>query len=141
MTGNPYAPEVERIRDAEPWQNRAACIGVDPEQFFTYTANHDTQARLMGEKYCDNCPVRQDCYNLSQQLNAADIRYGAYGIWAGLPPKVRIRNNPWACTHERNEANTRPGSHGGCRPCHVERERARRARLRLEAEAARRAAA
>jgi hypothetical protein len=124
VTGNPYAPEVTRDRDNEPWETRAACAGTNPEQWFTYTANHDTQANLLGEKYCDGCPVRLQCAQMARETSATGIPFGAFGIWAGEPPIRRaFREELRDCGHDPARVSRGDAK---CLDCRLAYEHARR---------------
>lgn len=77
------------MNDHHPiWQERAACLGADPEVFFPpATATGNTLKRLVSHAlaYCAVCSVRDEClqyaYNTDQR----------YGIWGGVTAKQRGR--------------------------------------------------
>lgn len=65
------------------WEDRAACVGLNPRLFFPATgANADVAA---AKAVCAGCPVRRQC--LDAHLGERE------GIWAGTtePERRKIR--------------------------------------------------
>jgi hypothetical protein len=70
------------------WLDRAACLGIirtDPEYYaYVWPARHvgaATKTFNYGrfiEKYCDRCPVRDECRDYANRSNSL-------GIWGGDP--------------------------------------------------------
>jgi WhiB family redox-sensing transcriptional regulator len=59
------------------WQERAACIGSDPELF----ASGVTSRVLKAKAICEHCPVIDDC--LSFAIANDDFEVGVYGGLTG----------------------------------------------------------
>lgn len=60
------------------WQDAAACLGADPETFWSDTTNDTAvdEMRPIAERYCATCPVIHAC--------AADAdRNRHQGLWGG----------------------------------------------------------
>lgn len=73
-----------RLRLFEPgedlgWQNRAACVGVDPELFFPDRTHNTGNAK----KVCRQCPVRNQCLGYALRHNEQ------FGVWGGLTVRER----------------------------------------------------
>jgi WhiB family transcriptional regulator, redox-sensing transcriptional regulator len=67
-------------RDANrSWQNRANCLGVDPELFFPERGASTREAK----EVCRGCEVRGDC------LEYALANGEKFGIWGGLSERER----------------------------------------------------
>ncbi|MDP9392651.1 MAG: WhiB family transcriptional regulator [Actinomycetota bacterium] len=88
------AAEVERLlRDAVPepvpyrgdvsWQDRAACVGIDPELFFEQHVGPQVRAACLG------CPVRAEC--LGTALTELGDTPGTWGLWGGTSHRQRQR--------------------------------------------------
>jgi WhiB family redox-sensing transcriptional regulator len=58
----------------EPWQDRANCIGTDPEVFFPKIGKRSEEA----QEVCSQCPVTSQC------LEYAIAHNDRYGVWGGL---------------------------------------------------------
>jgi LuxR family maltose regulon positive regulatory protein len=69
-------PEEERR-----WQERANCLGVDPELFFPERGASTREAKSV----CAGCAVRLDC------LEYALRNHEKFGIWGGLSERERRR--------------------------------------------------
>ncbi len=69
------APEVRT------WQERANCLGVDPDLFFPERGASTREAKGV----CNGCEVRLDC------LEYALINGEKFGIWGGLSERERRR--------------------------------------------------
>ncbi|GAA3078131.1 WhiB family transcriptional regulator [Streptosporangium carneum] len=71
------------------WQDRAACVGADPEIFYPKVSTARKQegaerrAYDKAKKVCARCTVRQEC---GEYALARDDRYG---MWGGLTPRQR----------------------------------------------------
>lgn len=66
---------------SQSWTEQAACVGEDPEIFFSEQGapSHDAK------RICDRCPVAAMC------LQAALDQDEEFGIWGGLGPAERRR--------------------------------------------------
>ena len=60
----------------QPWVQRAACIGVDPELWFFVDSNSSERSQAI--RICGGCEVKTQC------LAAARKRRERYGIWGGV---------------------------------------------------------
>jgi WhiB family redox-sensing transcriptional regulator len=67
------------------WQNRAACVGVDPELFFPTSRNDSAKS---AKKICRNCPVRKEC------RQAARDNGEEFGVWGGATEQERNGPRP-----------------------------------------------
>jgi WhiB family transcriptional regulator, redox-sensing transcriptional regulator len=82
-------------QDEAPWQDFAACRGVDGEMFFPEKGGTTTDAR----RICQGCEVRTEC------LDFALARHEQNGIWGGLSPRERRKlTAPSAMTTQDDEA-------------------------------------
>ncbi len=63
------------------WQQRANCMGVDPELFFPQRGASTREAKAV----CRGCVVREDC------LEYAIANGEKFGIWGGLSERERRR--------------------------------------------------
>jgi hypothetical protein len=72
LTSLDWGVLVESDADAHPsvevlpvwWQDRAACVGVDPEVFFPLAGHDATEARAV----CMACPVLSQCRDYADAL-------------------------------------------------------------------------
>ena len=72
---------TELRADAPEWQNRANCMGVDPELFFPERGASTREAK----EVCRGCVVREDCLEYSLANGEK------FGIWGGLSERERRR--------------------------------------------------
>ncbi len=63
------------------WQERANCLGVDPDLFFPERGASTREAKSV----CSSCEVRVDC------LEYALVNGEKFGIWGGLSERERRR--------------------------------------------------
>ena len=63
------------------WQERANCLGVDPDLFFPERGASTKEAK----EVCRGCVVREDC------LEYALANGEKFGIWGGLSERERRR--------------------------------------------------
>ena len=75
-----HEPEIPGIQDPD-WQNRANCLGVDPDLFFPERGASTREAKAV----CRGCVVRGDC------LEYALANGEKFGIWGGLSERERRR--------------------------------------------------
>lgn len=68
-------------RQERDWQNRANCMGVDPDLFFPERGASTREAKAV----CRGCVVREDC------LDYALANGEKFGIWGGLSERERRR--------------------------------------------------
>ena len=63
------------------WQERANCLGVDPDLFFPERGASTKEAKSV----CGGCEVRMECLEYA-------LRHGEkFGIWGGLSERERRR--------------------------------------------------
>lgn len=67
------------------WQDRANCLGVDPDLFFPERGASTREAK----EVCRGCAVRVDC------LEWAMAKGERFGIWGGLSERERRRLRRW----------------------------------------------
>ena len=67
--------------DANRWQERANCLGVDPDLFFPERGASTREAKGV----CRGCEVRVEC------LEYALAQGEKFGIWGGLSERERRR--------------------------------------------------
>lgn len=68
-------------RQERDWQNRANCMGVDPDLFFPERGASTREAKAV----CRGCVVREDC------LDYALANGEKFGIWGGMSERERRR--------------------------------------------------
>ncbi len=84
-------PSEERERR---WQERANCLGVDPDLFFPERGASTREAKAV----CGSCEVRAEC--LEYALDHAE----KFGIWGGLSERERRRLRRQRALARRNAA-------------------------------------
>jgi WhiB family redox-sensing transcriptional regulator len=63
------------------WQERANCLGVDPDLFFPERGASTKEAKAV----CHGCEVQQECLEYA-------LRHGEkFGIWGGMSERERRR--------------------------------------------------
>ena len=67
--------------DHPSWQERANCLGVDPDLFFPERGASTREAK----EVCRGCVVREDC------LEYALANGEKFGIWGGMSERERRR--------------------------------------------------
>ena len=72
-------PDLDRR--ASLWTESAACVGADPEWFFS----HDPVETAAAQSLCGSCPVRAEC------LTHAEAVPEQHGVWGGVDLDVRGR--------------------------------------------------
>jgi len=63
------------------WQDRANCLGVDPDLFFPERGASTREAK----EVCRGCVVREECLEFALQNGEK------FGIWGGLSERERRR--------------------------------------------------
>ncbi len=86
------APDVEE--GERRWQERANCLGVDPDLFFPERGASTREAKAV----CGSCEVRPEC--LEYALDHAE----KFGIWGGLSERERRRLRRQRALARRNAA-------------------------------------
>lgn len=71
--------DVDDGDDAQSWQLKANCLGVDPDLFFPERGASTKEAKAV----CRGCVVREDC------LEYALANGEKFGIWGGLSERER----------------------------------------------------
>jgi WhiB family redox-sensing transcriptional regulator len=82
LTIQPLDHNVD-MQDAEDrrWQERANCLGVDPDLFFPERGASTKEAKAV----CNGCEVRMECLEYA-------LRHGEkFGIWGGMSERERRR--------------------------------------------------
>jgi WhiB family redox-sensing transcriptional regulator len=79
--GAPAAGAGSTEEGARRWQERANCLGVDPDLFFPERGASTREAKGV----CGGCEVRLDC------LEYALCNGEKFGIWGGLSERERRR--------------------------------------------------
>ena len=79
VRSEPVAEGAEE--DGQRWQERANCLGVDPDLFFPERGASTREAKGV----CRSCEVRVDC------LEYALAHGEKFGIWGGLSERERRR--------------------------------------------------
>lgn len=79
----PYVKESELLPASEDrsWQDRANCLGVDPDLFFPERGASTREAK----EVCRGCEVRQQCLDYALENGEK------FGIWGGLSERERRR--------------------------------------------------
>ena len=67
--------------DDHAWQDRANCLGVDPDLFFPERGASTREAK----EVCRGCEVRAECLEFALQNGEK------FGIWGGLSERERRR--------------------------------------------------
>lgn len=75
MTRSPFDPTT--TLDPEPWENQAACVGRNPDWWFSDNPYTTETARTI----CAGCPVRLQC--LAKGMGEE------FGMFGGLTGKER----------------------------------------------------
>ena len=68
-------------QDDRAWQDRANCLGVDPDLFFPERGASTREAK----EVCKGCEVREQC------IDYALANGEKFGIWGGLSERERRR--------------------------------------------------
>lgn len=93
LTSAPAAPEIGEEGERR-WQERANCLGVDPDLFFPERGASTREAKAV----CGSCEVRPEC--LEYALDHAE----KFGIWGGLSERERRRLRRQRALARRNAA-------------------------------------
>jgi WhiB family transcriptional regulator, redox-sensing transcriptional regulator len=82
-TAKPYgAASIVHVRlDDRSWQDKANCLGVDPDLFFPERGASTREAK----EVCRGCVVRMEC------LEYALVNGEKFGIWGGMSERERRR--------------------------------------------------
>lgn len=75
--------------EMEPWQDRANCLGTDPEIFFPKIGKRSDEA----EAVCAECPVQQQCRAYADALDEK------FGVWGGESEQDRKRRRKRELVH------------------------------------------
>lgn len=63
--------ELRLVTPMNDWRDRAACLGEDPELFFTEGTGHPSQLQIaQAKQVCRRCPVKAEC--LAWAVGAGD---------------------------------------------------------------------
>ena len=71
----------EQLEEERRWQERANCLGVDPDLFFPERGASTREAKAV----CRGCEVRDDCHEYALANGEK------FGIWGGLSERERRR--------------------------------------------------
>lgn len=80
VKGNRVCP-MRRDDPDRRWQQKAKCLGVNPDLFFPERGASTREAKTV----CRDCKVRDDC------LEYALLNNEKFGIWGGLSERERRR--------------------------------------------------
>ena len=83
------------------WQDRASCLGMDPDLFFPERGASTREAKAI----CAACPVRIDC------LEFALAHGEKFGIWGGMSERERRRIRRMRAQAARRRALGVPSGH------------------------------
>ena len=73
--------DTVRVTEDRRWQERANCLGVDPDLFFPERGASTKEAKGV----CHGCEVRPECLEYA-------LRHGEkFGIWGGMSERERRR--------------------------------------------------
>ncbi len=76
-----FAHSIDEDDEDRRWQERANCLGVDPDLFFPERGASTKEAKSV----CSSCEVRMDCLEYA-------LRHGEkFGIWGGMSERERRR--------------------------------------------------
>ncbi len=90
----PADPDLALEEGERRWQERANCLGVDPDLFFPERGASTREAKAV----CGSCEVRAEC--LEYALDHAE----KFGIWGGLSERERRRLRRQRALARRNAA-------------------------------------
>lgn len=76
---------TDRCIEDKKWLDSGNCKGMDPSIFFPETENVKTTKNAVS--ICKSCPVRAEC------LSYAIKNEETFGVWGGVPTRVRMRLN------------------------------------------------
>lgn len=81
LNGHPLV----RVARAQPWKQRGACVGVDPELFYPEwpPTKASRQQTAQAKAVCAGCEVRLECLAFALATNEE------YGIWGGTNERQR----------------------------------------------------
>lgn len=82
MASHAYLPIV--VKDDEDWRNKAACLGHDPDLWFTPQGSPEM---VDAKNICATCPVRNMCLNTALDIPEPDD----WGVLGGLDKAERGR--------------------------------------------------
>lgn len=74
---------IANLPERPYWQDSAACNGLNDDTFFPLSETEE-YARVIGEKYCDRCPVRAECLS-------DGVLTRSRGVWAGTTSDLRAK--------------------------------------------------
>lgn len=107
------AGSVWETQRGEDWRDRAACVGENPELWFSYSDAELYVARTI----CGGCPVKAECQEFAAEV---DRQHGKHGIWAGLDETQRTRmkrRSPVECGSVAGFKRHRRMKTVACQPC------------------------
>ena len=94
VAASPADPDPTGEEGERRWQERANCLGVDPDLFFPERGASTREAKAV----CGSCEVRPEC--LEYALDHAE----KFGIWGGLSERERRRLRRQRALARRNAA-------------------------------------
>ena len=113
------------------WQDQAACVTIPTEMFFNegHYGNGNDHESIMVKKFCNECPVKDECLAAAFHYERNMGKDDRAGIWGGLGPRQRwiawkkivAQKDVRHCRngHEMTESNTyfNPAGYTQCRAC------------------------
>ena len=94
VAASPVDADLSGEERERRWQERANCLGVDPDLFFPERGASTREAKAV----CGSCEVRPEC--LEYALDHAE----KFGIWGGLSERERRRLRRQRALARRNAA-------------------------------------
>lgn len=94
------APEASEAWHAVAWMEEAACIGRDPELFYSFDKDEEALALAV----CRSCPVRETCLADAMEEEGGKRTAARFGIRGGLLPNERFNRYMQRARAERRAA-------------------------------------
>ena len=85
-TINTAAPEASEAWHSVAWMENAACVGRDPELWYSFDKDEEALALAV----CMTCPVIEECREMAMAEEGSRRTHGRFGILGGLRPNERL---------------------------------------------------
>ena len=85
-TINTTTPEASEAWHNVAWMEKAACVGRDPELFYSFDKDEEALALAV----CRSCPVLETCREDVMQEEGGKGAHSRFGIRGGLLPNERF---------------------------------------------------
>jgi len=66
--------------ETQDWRAKAACVGENPELWFSLTEGDRQVAQLI----CSRCPVRRECGEYAVEIHADKMPIDRHGVWGDV---------------------------------------------------------